>query len=229
MDYQTMTQLKRLKNYPIIAIVLAISLSLLIAAIAYFATLDNKPAVKLEDSKLNDERSISTSILKRKPAPIDNLVAPDNNKEISAQSYKSKDKEIIKNPSSVKQTTDSTTNNINNRKKTADNNQQSPLEYELKQTEDYQQLDADIDQDNEQLAELIDEVKKRNQSQIQQHQLPQSETNDMATNDADANSTNTKNIRPTAQIEYDYPITPITSLSTAEDSRPATKDLKTDE
>lgn len=80
------------------------------------------------------------------------------------------------------------------------NNQQSPPEYRLKQTKQYQQLDAEIDKNNEQLAKLIDEVKKRNQSQIQQHQTPKPNASD---------------IKNTPAIESDYPITPITSLSEA--------------
>lgn len=71
-------------------------------------------------------------------------------------------------------------------------------EYKLKQTQEYQQLDKDIDQDNKQLSKLIDEVKKRNQSQIQQHHLPK------------AGETPSDN---TPRVQHDYPITPITSLS----------------
>lgn len=57
----------------------------------------------------------------------------------------------------------------------------------------YEALDADIDKDNEQLSKLITEVKKRNQSQIQQHQLPNDNINNQPT------------------VEYGYRITPLTA------------------
>ncbi|WP_435980562.1 hypothetical protein [Psychrobacter sp. DM4] len=66
-----------------------------------------------------------------------------------------------------------------------------------KQTQDTQQLDADIEKDNEQLSKLIDEVKKRNQAQIKQHQLPK---------------TTQKPVDSAPDVQHDYVITPITPL-----------------
>jgi len=56
--------------------------------------------------------------------------------------------------------------------------------------------DADIDKDADQLSKLIGEVKKYNQSQIQQYQT-----------DTPSN----KSATATPSVKYDYPITPITS------------------
>ena len=213
-----MTQLKRLKNYPMIAIVLAVLLSLLLAVIIYFAIFNIRPAAVPEDSKLNDERSISTFIIKENQSADNNLLVPTDSKDISAQSSKPQDKEIIKNPPLVKQAADPTNNNTKVRTETVDNRQQNQPEHKLKQTKEYQQLDTDIDKDSERLAELIDEVKKRNQSQIQQHQLPQPNTSDTDTND----------IVPIPQAEYDYPITPITALPTADNSKTTTGSAQID-
>ncbi len=67
-------------------------------------------------------------------------------------------------------------------------------EYKLKQTQEYQQLDSDIDRDSEQLSKLINEIKQRNQGQIEEHHLPK---------------TTLKPVNNTATVPHDYPITPI--------------------
>lgn len=67
-------------------------------------------------------------------------------------------------------------------------------EYKLKQTQKYKQLDAEIDKDSEQLSKLINEIKQRNQSQIEEHHLPK---------------TTLKPVNNTATVPHDYPITPI--------------------
>ena len=69
-------------------------------------------------------------------------------------------------------------------------------EYKLKQTQEYKQLDADIDRDSEQLSKLINEIKQRNQSQIEEHHLPK---------------TTLKPVNNIATVPHDYPITPINS------------------
>lgn len=74
-------------------------------------------------------------------------------------------------------------------------------EYKLEQTKETQQLNADIDKDSEQLSKLIDEVKKRNQQQINQHSSNLSSAQPESATAPD-NST----------IKQDYPITPITPL-----------------
>lgn len=78
-------------------------------------------------------------------------------------------------------------------------NQKNQPEYTLKQTREYQKLDAEIDKNNEQLVKLIDEVKKRNQQQIKQHQV-------------DIPITSPKTV-PSESIKHDYPITPIDQTS----------------
>lgn len=86
-------------------------------------------------------------------------------------------------------------------------------EYKLKQTDEYKRRDADIDKDSEQLSKLINEVKKRNQTQIQQHQTPKTTPRN---DDAPI-------------IKPDYPITPITPIvpgSSQADAAPVKKPVE---
>ncbi len=80
---------------------------------------------------------------------------------------------------------------------TSPNTSSNQAEYKLKQTKETLQLDEDIDKDSEQLSKLIGEVKKRNQSQIQQHQLPKA---------------NQRPVDNALIVKYDYAITPISAL-----------------
>lgn len=208
MDDKTMTPLKRIKDSSMMATVLAISLSLLIAAIAYFAIFTDKPAVIPKDSKPINERPISTSTVKDNQLipPDDSVVAKDS-PDISDQSDKPQKPQTVEENSSVKQVADLKVNKTTTRTETIEKSQQNPPEYTVKQTEKYQQLDANIDEDNEQLAGLIDEVKKRNQSQIQQHQLPKADTS-------------INNTTPAPQADSNYPITPITPSLTDNNKTP---------
>lgn len=86
--------------------------------------------------------------------------------------------------------------------KPTDTKPSDQTEYKLQKTQEYEQLDESIDQDSEKLAKLIGEVKKRNQSQIQQHQarkLSDQPKPTVTPNDSD--------------ITQDYPITPITPFN----------------
>ena len=64
--------------------------------------------------------------------------------------------------------------------------------------------DADIDKDADQLSKLIGEVKKYNQSQIQQYQ---------------SDKPYNKSVTAAPSVQYDYRITPITSLPAVTDSK----------
>lgn len=79
-------------------------------------------------------------------------------------------------------------------------------EYKLKKTEEYKRREAEIDEDNEQLSKLINEVKRRNQTQIQQHQTPKPAP---------------RNTEDTPVITPDYPITPIIPSTAVESEAPA--------
>lgn len=92
-------------------------------------------------------------------------------------------------------------------------NQETDANYKLQPSQAYQQLDADIDKESEQLSKLIDEVKQRNQSQIQQHQTPTSETG---------------NLIHTPSLKRDYPIIPINSLPALDDAKTDSGDVETD-
>lgn len=227
-------QPKKSKNSSMTAIILAVLLHLLIAVVVYFAIFNDETSLISEESKLSDKSKISTSIIQEdKLIPADDLVDSDDSKDISAQSREPQDNKIAtnnknnpanKNGVSAQNTTKTAKipmlveqaaelANNKNRTESANNSQQNQPEYKLKQTEEYQQLDADIDKDSEQLAELINEIKKRNQSQIQQHQTPQPNASD---------------IKSTPALKHDYPITPIASLPTADDNKVATKNIETD-
>lgn len=86
--------------------------------------------------------------------------------------------------------------------KLTDNKSSNQPEYNLKKTQEYEQLDESIDKDSEQLAKLISEVKKRNQSQIQQHQAKKL-----------SNQPKPKVTLNESDIVQDYPITPITPFN----------------
>lgn len=87
---------------------------------------------------------------------------------------------------------------INNRP--INSEQQSTSEYQLQQTQETQQLNADIDKDSEQLSRLINEVKQRNQQQIDARHANQPIEPPIPASPADD------------MVTPDYPITPITSL-----------------
>lgn len=78
---------------------------------------------------------------------------------------------------------------------------QARIEYNLQQSQEYQELEEEVDDDNEQLAKLINQVKARNQSQIQQHQQQQDTANIGSLNSAEP------------QLVIDYPVTAIQSPS----------------
>lgn len=87
---------------------------------------------------------------------------------------------------------------INNR--AVNGEQQNLSGYRLQQTKETQQLNADIDKDSEQLSKLINEVKQRNQQQIDAQQANQPIEPPILASPADE------------MMTPDYPITPITSL-----------------
>ena len=127
----------------------------------------------------------------------------------------------IKKPSSTQNNASKTNDNLRaeqalsddnqTRLKSAIDNQDSTPEYTLKKTKEYDALDTEIDKDSEQMAKLIDEVKKRNQQQIEQQQ-----TNTLGVKPAAVNSeqrSQTKTGATSSPSNGDYPITPIKPLS----------------
>lgn len=200
------------------AIILAVSIHVLVAVVIYF-TVFNDEKLSTEDSVLNDNGLVPTSIIKQ-----DGLTSFDSEKDIAAQSSdlqtnKSNTADISMTVNTEKnlagknvvttQKTKSIVQNEGQKDSSASidqasrpntdlvlDTQREPPEYTLKQTKEYQQLDADIDKDADQLSKLIGEVKKYNQSQIQQYQT-----------DTPSN----KSATATPSVKYDYPITPITS------------------
>lgn len=210
---------KKQKNRSMIAIVMAIMLHILIAVIVYFSVFDKKISSTLGSvSDTNRHPILKATEVKPQilPALIENKKsqAPQSSEPISnydtTNSYKVATDTQRKLINTTVEITTKEAIPVNNTQSQAQekksvvsptdessigsipDNQNNRAEYTLKQTKEYEALDAEIDKDNEQLSKLIIEVKKHNQSQIQQHQLPSGNINNQPT------------------VEYGYPITPIT-------------------
>jgi flagellar basal body-associated protein FliL len=203
-------QPRKQKNRSMIAIILAVLLHVLIAVIVYFSIFYNKPSSTEKSLQHTDERPLSISIIKEpQQASSDPTVTPiDAQNKVANKTATSTHKQKSITQSTTPQSNGSaivepSTNLAANNEtvvltESAGNNQQNSPVYTLKQTKEYQQLDTEIDKDNEQLSKLIGEVKRRNQSQIQQHQIEASST---------------KSTVETPLVQHDYPITPISPLA----------------
>ena len=222
---------KKAKDWKVPSIVLAILLHILIGLVIYFTLFNHKES---ESISLTDERSVEASRLKKSSPITTSAKAKEDPINLSNHSQENnsltdtakttadtRNKSHSKNPPPtttpiITPTIQSTTQkDVQDREikalKTSDtgsaiDNQETDGNYKLQTNQAYQQLDADIDKESEQLSKLIDEVKKRNQNQIQQHQTPKTTPSD--NNDASV-------------FKPDYPITPINSLAT---ESPATND-----
>ncbi|MGP9493053.1 hypothetical protein [Psychrobacter sp. AOP7-B1-24] len=205
------------KDRTMLAIVLAILLHLLMAIIIYFAVFADKPST----SEVSTKPSVAIPTVSEdpKPAPANSIVSNDieNTEQPSTMPAPSNssnkttviNKQIVSNNTTIQTqplpskesnnaeaSVPTSHDNVPATKKPTPNDQNGQAEYTLKKTEEYEQLDDDIDADSEQLSKLITEVRKRNQTQIQQHQTDKKTT------------TSTDDI---PMVDYDYPITPITS------------------
>lgn len=213
---------KKAKDRKVLAIVLAILLHILIGLTIYFTLFDHKESevISLTDepvavSKLKKSSPITTSP-KENPISLSNHSQENNSLTDTANktTADTKNKPPSKNPlptiTPIKSSTiqSTTQKDAQDRKikalKTNDtgsviDNQETDDNYKLQPNQAYQQLDADIEKESEQLSKLIDEVKQRNQSQIQQHQ---------------AHKTTPRNNDDTSVSKPDHPITPINSLAT---------------
>ena len=182
----------KLKDRTIIAVALAVGLHLLLAALIYFFVFnnntlpdesgDNKAATPTfivtkahTDSATTDaaadikiethDATTETHDVKKVESIKDPITAnkPQKPKSVSQE---------IKQPNHVDTTAAAPNAAITNSPaapKTPDVQSDAPV-YQLKPTQEYEQLDDDIEQDSEQLAELIGEIKDRNQRQIEQRQ-----------------------------------------------------------
>lgn len=75
-----------------------------------------------------------------------------------------------KNTSVIDERAENQVSNPNSTLKASEQNNSS--DYQLQRTQEYDNLEAEIERDSEQLSKLIAEVKKYNQNQIQQHRSP---------------------------------------------------------
>ena len=218
-------RLKKSKDRSSLAIMLAVFIHILVAVIIYFTVLNDKKSSTeesplnnnglisasvieengptLSDSK-KDMAAQSSDLQKNgtNTADINMTANTENNlankNTLSTQEPTSIVQNAVQQDGSVSVEQASRLNANNNLKPNTDlvlDTQQEQPEYTLKQTKEYQQLDADIDKDTERLSKLIGEVKNYNQSQIQQSQT-----------DTPSN----KSATVTPSVKYDYPITPIT-------------------
>ena len=197
-------RLKKPNDRSSTAIMLAVLIHVLVAVVIYFTVFDDKKSSTegfiLNDNSLVSTSIIKQNVLtpfdSKKDIAAQSIdlktnmtntadihMTMDAEKNLADKNVviAQKPKSIIKNAeqrddsSSVDQTSNF---NVNNNLRTntdsiLDAKTEQP-EYTLKQTKEYQQLDADIDKDTEQLSKLIGEVKSYNQSQIQQYQSDKS-------------------------------------------------------
>ncbi|WP_201593466.1 hypothetical protein [Psychrobacter fozii] len=236
------------KDRSMLAIVLAVLLHILIAIIIYFTVFDDNTS-KSTDSTSALESSESLSIVETIEKPplsaSDETVTAETKEEATTQSeaisdnaktaavtnnnVATKNTAAIKKPSSTQNNTPKTNDNLRaeqalsdenqTRLKSTIDNQDSTPEYTLKKTKEYESLDTEIDKDSEQLAKLIDEVKKRNQQQIEQQRtntlgsqpIPNSVPKPAAVNSEQRPQSKTDTTSPPSN--GDYPITPIKPLT----------------
>ena len=164
----------------------------------------DKQVIQSVESRDNDALSHNKAVADSENQPghknTTKPIAQDTPPNISSQRKTNKDNDSLLNAQA-------STPYLNTHKpeniETLTNDQKNQSEYKLKQSKEYERLDAEIDNNNERLSKLITEIKKHNQSQIQQHHLPK------------AGETSSDN---TPMVQHDYPITPITSLPPKERS-----------
>lgn len=203
-----------------ISITLAIGLHLLVAIVIYFLVFDNNtPTTKsdnieppknvpmITEARLDATHNAKTQPIKSNVAKADANPDEQTNKRDAKSVETTKDHPVAhtakkpqmtpqdSKPSNHDDTTVSSSKvaikNTANTAKNLEANQKSLPKSQLKKSQEYETLENDIDQDSEQLAKLIEEVKKRNQQQIEQQQ------SDMA--DAQITPKSVPNIEPPPQ------------------------------
>jgi hypothetical protein len=234
------------KDRSMLAIVLAVMLHIVVAVIIYFAVFDDKSS-KPTTSTPALEPSALPSVVKtvEKPplslteeeatsqtVPESNQVSSNNAKTAAVANSNVATKKTAPIKSTPSLTEDNAPRNNSNartepaftddnqtRLKSTIDNQDSTPEYTLKKTKEYETLDTEIDKDSEQLAKLIDEVKKRNQQQIEQQRtntlgsqsIPNSVPKPAAVTSEQRPQSKTDTTSPPSN--GDYPITPIKPLN----------------
>lgn len=212
---------KKTKDRTVMAIVLTVLLHAVFAIIVYFTVFDKEAALQPLPSTIDPSTTTTLqtqpSLIAQEEAPLStelssldkdtDKVRPIKTTDISQKENEPKvanvatrEKPIIDLPSKVvtdssvvaSSTEEKAFNSINNLEI---NNKDKSVQYKLKQTQEYEKLEGEIEKDSEKLSELINEVKKYNQSKIQQHQTP---------------ITSDEKNSPSA---VDYANTPITNLS----------------
>lgn len=171
----------KLKDRTIIAVTLAVGLHILLAVLVYFFVFNNNT---LPDDTGNNKQAAPAFIVTKAhtdsattnvKTEAHDVKKVESIKDPIATNKPQKPKSVsqdIKQPNHVDTTAaapSAAVTELSATPKTPDAQSDSPV-YQLKQTQEYEQLDDDIEQDSEQLAELIEEIKDRNQRQIEQRQ-----------------------------------------------------------
>lgn len=201
------------KDKTTIAIILAVLVHILLASIVYFTVFNKENTSSPDDSQISNNQLPSKDIAEDQLIVAEDLPLSDTTATVAMPSDQVDDNTDnvkaanVGRNSAVKVKNDTFAirdeSNIEppmNDNRIVSNSESTPSnssEYELKKTQEYQQLDDDIDKNNEQLSKLIGEIKKYNQNNIQQHQ------------GNEAPKQPAPSLTPAPSVQYDYPITPI--------------------
>lgn len=190
-------------------------------------TIEKPPLSASDETVTADTKEEATT----QSGAISKQASSDNAKTaaITNNNVATKNTAAIKKSSSTQNNTPKTNDNLRaepalsdenqTRLKSTIDNQDSTPEYTLKKTKEYESLDTEIDKDSEQMAKLIDEVKKRNQQQIEQQRtntlgsqpIPNSVPKPAAVTSEQRPQSKTDTTSPPSNS--DYPITPIKPLN----------------
>ncbi|MBH0097468.1 hypothetical protein I6E61_13835 [Psychrobacter sp. NZS113] len=226
------------KDRSMLAIVLAVMLHIVIAVIIYFAVFDDKSSKPTASTPVIEPSALPSVVetVEKPPlslteeeaatqtVPGSNQVSSNNAKTAAVANSNVATKKtapIKSTPSLAEDNAPRTNSNARTepaftgdnqtRPKSTIDNQDSTPEYTLKKTKEYESLDTEIDKDSEQLAKLIDEVKKRNQQQIEQQQKNISSVKPAPRSPEQQTQPTTDTTSPPSN--GDYPITPIKPLN----------------
>ncbi|WP_348549574.1 hypothetical protein AADH33_03440 [Psychrobacter sp. KFRI-CH2-11] len=230
MTFSSRSPIRKPKEKPALTIILALLLHVWLAIIIYFTVFDHKNTPESQDLMTRDKPVISAPSSTENTKATANQVAINDieaisttvsintaeptvpqmltsNRDVATQNHKSQKQSPSPKPTSS-QTQSLTEENLSPVSHDDSATYDEPItkkpqnlpKHQLQKTKEYQVLEDEMDEDSEQLSTLINEIKQRNQQQIDSQHVTQPIEPSVPAN-------------PTDEVLIpDYPITPITSL-----------------